>query len=58
MIFAEGTEVFYKNLSGVIVFVAEQSVSILVRKGKHRSQDVRVVVYRSDFKNIVLADGK
>lgn len=58
MIFKEGTEVFYKNLFGVIAFVTEQSVSILVRKGKHRSQDVRVVVYNSDFKNIVLADGK
>jgi hypothetical protein len=58
MIFTEGTEVIYKSISGVIAFTSEQYVSILVSKGRHRAQDVRVVVYHSDFKNIVLADGK
>jgi hypothetical protein len=58
MIFTEGTEVIYKSVSGIVVFSTEQSISILVSKGPHRSQDVRVVVYQSDFKNVVLADGK
>jgi hypothetical protein len=58
MIFTEGTEVIYKSISGVIAFTSEQCVSILVRKGQHKSQDVKVVVYQSDFKNIVFADGK
>jgi len=58
MIFQEGTEVIYKSISGVIAFASESYVSILFRRGKHKSQDVRVVVYREDFKNIVFADGK
>jgi hypothetical protein len=58
MIFTEGTEVIYKSVSGIVAFSSEQSISILVSKGPHRSQDVRVVVYQSDFKNVVLADGK
>jgi hypothetical protein len=58
MIFTEGTEVIYKTISGVVAFASEKSISILVSKGSHPSQDVRVVVYQSDFKNVVLADGK
>jgi hypothetical protein len=58
MIIAEGTEVIYKSITGVIAFSSDQYVSILFRKGKHKSQDVRVVVYQEDFENIVFADGK
>lgn len=58
MTFIEGTEVSYKNISGVIVFATEKSISILVSEGKHRSQDVRVVVSQSEFKDIVLLNGK
>jgi hypothetical protein len=49
MVFVEGTTVSYKKITGVIAFVSEQSISILVSRGQHRAQDVRVVVYRSDF---------
>ncbi len=49
MVFVEGTTVTYNDLTGVIAFVSERSVSILIRKGEHRSQDVKVVVYNSDF---------
>lgn len=49
MVFVEGTSVTYKKITGVIAFVSEQSISILVSRGKHKAQDVRVVVYRSDF---------
>ena len=58
MTFIEGTEVSYKNISGVIVFATEKSISILVSKGIHRSQDVKVVVYQADFVNVILANGK
>ena len=52
MLFYEGMSVKYKNLDGVIAFVSDHSISILVRQGKHKSQDVRVVVYKSDYKLI------
>jgi len=58
MIIQEGTEIIYKNISGVVSFVSNQYISILIRQGKHKAQDVKVVVYRSDFENIILADGK
>jgi hypothetical protein len=58
MIFTEGTEVIYKSVFGVVAFASEKSISILVSKGRHPSQDVRVVVHQSDFKNVVLADEK
>jgi hypothetical protein len=58
MIFTEGTEVIYKTISGIVAFANEQSISILVSKGHHRSQDVRVVVYQSDFNQVVFVDGK
>lgn len=49
MVFVEGTTVSYKQIKGVIAFVCEQSISILVHKGRHKSHDVRVVVHHSDF---------
>ena len=49
MILTEGTTVSYKSITGTIAFVSDQSISILVRKGRHKAQDVRVVVYNSDF---------
>jgi len=52
MLFAEGETVKYKDIVGVVTFVCDHSLSILVVKGKHRSQDVCVVVNKSDFKNI------
>jgi hypothetical protein len=58
MIFSEGTEVVYKTISGVVAFASEKCISILVSRGPHRSQDVRVVVYQSDFNQVVFADGK
>jgi len=49
VVFVEGTTVSYKHVTGVIAFVSEQSISILVHKGRHRSKDVRVVVPTSEF---------
>lgn len=47
--FVEGSTVNYKHITGVIAFVCEQSVSILINKGSHRAHEVRVVVHYSDF---------
>ena len=52
MLLSEGVSVKYKGMDGVIAFVSDHSISILVSQGKHKSQDVRVVVYRSDFHQI------
>jgi hypothetical protein len=52
MLFREGMSVKYKHFSGVIAFVSDHSISILIRKGKHRSQDTKIVVYQSDFRMI------
>lgn len=52
MLFSEGETVKYKEVMGVITFVCDHTLSILIAKGKHRSQDVCVVVHKSDFKNI------
>lgn len=52
MVFSEGLSVSYKNINGVIDFVSDTSISILVVKGEHRSKDVKIVVYKSEFRNV------
>jgi hypothetical protein len=52
MLLSEGETVKYKNVVGVVTFICDHSLSILVSKGKHRSQDVCVVVHKLDFKNV------
>jgi hypothetical protein len=54
MIFHEGNEVIFNNYVGTVAFVCEKSVSILIRKGQHRSQDVKLVIYRNQFNQIRL----
>lgn len=49
MVFTEGITVSYKKIKGVIAFICDQYISILVHKGRYKSHDVRVVVYNSDF---------
>lgn len=52
--FVENNEVYYKEIYGIISFVSDTSISILIKRGKHRSQDVNLVVYKSDWRNIRL----
>ena len=52
MLFVEGTQVYYRDFVGVITFCTNQCVSILIKKGEHRSQDVNLIVYKEDFKHI------
>jgi hypothetical protein len=58
VVFVEGTTVSYKGIGGVISFMSDQTISILVSKGSHRSQDVNIVVYKSDFNLIELLEEK
>ena len=58
MLFLEGTQVSYKDHTGIISFYSEQSLSILIQQGKHKSQDVKIVVYRENFKDINVLDEK
>lgn len=50
--FSEGMKVRYKNIDGVINFVDKKCVTITVRKGFHKSHDVNVVVYSTEFSKI------
>lgn len=58
MVFTKGLTVNYKSVTGVIDFITEKSISILICKGKHKSQDVKIVVYASDFNKIELLSEK
>jgi len=52
MLLSEGDSVKYKDIEGVVAFICDYSLSILIKKGQHRAQDVCVVVHKSDFKDI------
>jgi hypothetical protein len=46
---SEGMKVRYKAMEGVINFLDKSCVTITVRKGEHKAQDVNIVVYRDQF---------
>lgn len=54
----EGESVIYKGIKGVVAFVCEKSVSILISRGEHRSQDVKIVVYQANYDDIICLDEK
>lgn len=58
MNFIGGEHVKYKSITGMVSFVSSSSISILVRRGRHKSQDVNVVVYSTDFDQIEILDEK
>jgi hypothetical protein len=47
--FSEGMKVRFKTLEGTINFLDKSCITITVSKGSHKSHDVNVVVYRSEF---------
>lgn len=49
MIFIEGMEVLYDNLSGVIDFIGQTYVVIAITSPKNPA---RLLVYRENYKNI------
>ena len=56
MTFELDQKVKYHKIVGTIAFIADQYLSILVTKGQHKSQDVRVVVYKSQQKEIEILE--
>jgi hypothetical protein len=51
MIFAQGTEVIYNNMQGVIGFVGDTYVVFQI-KTKEGSKSPGLLVYRENYKNI------
>lgn len=53
--FAEGLEVYYKQMHGVVRFVCDQYITVCVRTfPEQRVRDVCLVVYPKDYHNIEL----
>jgi len=52
MTFEIDQKVKYNKIVGTIAFISDQYLSILVCKGEHKSQDVKVVVYKSEQSQI------
>ena len=50
--FEEGTKVSYKEFQGTISFRSKSYVTILIKQGQHPVQDIKIVVYKKDFKLI------
>jgi hypothetical protein len=53
--FAEGIEVYYRGMYGKVYFVCEKYITICVRKMEHKSKDVCLLVYPSQYDEIILA---
>ena len=53
--FSEGVKVQYKDQIGVITFLCDHSLSIMIRQFPEEPvRNVKLVVYRSEWKNIKL----
>jgi hypothetical protein len=52
--FAEGIIVQYKNWVGEIRFVCNEYISVCVRVGNNRVNDVCVLVHRNDWNQVKL----
>jgi len=58
MLLSEGDSVKYKEIEGVVAFICDYSVSILIKKGQHKAQDVKIVVHKNDFNKITILGEK
>lgn len=52
MMYAIGDHVQYKHIHGVIRFISEQYLSILVNNPDHKAHECRVVVFHRDWEDI------
>jgi len=53
--FAKGIEVYYRGMYGIVDFVCETYITVCVRKLDHKSKDVCLLVYPSQFCKVTLA---
>lgn len=58
MIFIEGQQISYHGMTGLVNFVCDQYITMLVRKGEHRAQDCNLIVYPTHYKDVIIEDGK
>jgi len=58
MIFQKDIEVSYKDIIGIISFVCDDYITVLVRRGEHSVQDVKILIYRQQFDEVVCTDNK
>lgn len=56
MTFEIDQKVKYHTIVGTIAFISDHYLSILVSKGEHRSQDVKVIVYKSQQNEIEILE--
>lgn len=56
MMFAKGTHVRYRQISGPISFVTQEYVCILVKKGLHKSADVNVIVPQANYNQLIIIE--
>lgn len=54
MDFYEGLEVIYDDHYGTINFVGDAYITLKVVSGKHKSKDVLLLVYKTDWGKIKL----
>jgi hypothetical protein len=54
----KGTYVRYKIHTGIINFVCNRYVTLIIKKGDHRSNDVEILIYPDNFKFIELIESK
>lgn len=52
--FAKGIEVYYRGMHGVVSFVCEKYITVCIRKMEHKSKDVCLLVYPSQYGEITL----
>ncbi len=53
----EGTEVCYKGMYGHVRFVCEHYMTVCVREFPERVRDVCLIVYPSQFDQLILVNG-
>jgi hypothetical protein len=53
--FAEGIEVYYRGMHGVVDFVCEKYIRICINKSKDKLKDVCLLVYPSQYGEVTLA---
>ena len=53
--FAEGIEVYYRGIYGVVNFICEKYITICIKRSDHKSKDVCLLVYPNQYNEITLA---
>ena len=52
--FAKGIEVYYRGMHGVVDFICEKYITVCICRLEHRSKDVCILVYPSQFDDVTL----